>query len=130
MGDGEFVIGGYAFRGQRKDHFSSLLLGLHNEEGRLVYVGSAASVYSEDEIKKICNTLEPLRVGERPFRNALEVLEKCIHWCRPELVCQVECGEFTVDGRLRYPVYVRMRPDKSAEACAFTSLGTIKLSHP
>lgn len=115
--EGEFVIGGYAFGGQRKDYFSSLLLGLHDEEGNLVYVGSAGSGYSDDEVREIHGALEFSRIEERPFVNTPEVQEKYIHWCKPELVCQVEYGEFTVDGRLRYPVYVRMRPDKLPDEC-------------
>jgi bifunctional non-homologous end joining protein LigD len=98
--EGEFVIGGYAFGGQRKDYFSSLLLGLHDEDGKLVYVGSAGSGYSEDEVREIFGTLEPSRINDRPFVNTPEVQEKYIHWCKPELVCQVEYGEFTVDGWL------------------------------
>ncbi|PZC45694.1 MAG: bifunctional non-homologous end joining protein LigD [Chloroflexi bacterium] len=120
--EGEFVIGGYVFGGQRKDYFSSLLLGLHDEDGKLVYVGSAGSGYSEDEVRGIYETLEPSIVEERPFVNTPEVQEKYIHWCKPELVCQVEYGEFTVDGRLRYPVYVRMRPDKSPDECVLSDV--------
>ncbi|PKB65357.1 MAG: hypothetical protein BZY80_00430 [SAR202 cluster bacterium Io17-Chloro-G2] len=35
-----------------------------------------------------------------------------MHWCQPEMVCQVEYGEFTPDGKLRYPIYLRLREDK------------------
>ena len=39
------------------------------------------------------------------------------YWCRPELVCQVEYGGFTEDGKLVYPVFKALREDKSPQEC-------------
>jgi len=37
-----------------------------------------------------------------------------------KLVCQVEYGEFTTEGKLRYPVYLRPRVDKDPEDCTLS----------
>ena len=36
------------------------------------------------------------------------------HWLRPELVAELEYGEWTGDGRLRHPSYLGLRTDKDA----------------
>ena len=36
----------------------------------------------------------------------------------PELVVQVRYREWPAGGALRFPVFVRLRPDKAAEDCA------------
>lgn len=38
-------------------------------------------------------------------------------WIEPELVVQVRYREWPVDSSLRFPVFVRLRPDKEARAC-------------
>ena len=37
------------------------------------------------------------------------------HWVRPDLVAQVKFTEWTDDGKLRHPVYLGLRDDKSAK---------------
>ncbi len=113
--ESEFVIGGYSFGGARKE-FSSLLLGLYDDDGRLNYVGSVGTGFSESESKELFGKLRAIHIEERPFPATPDV-ERLIHWCRPEFVCQVEYGEFTVDGKLRYPTYLRLREDKAATDC-------------
>ena len=36
-----------------------------------------------------------------------------IHWVNPVFVCQVRFSEWTRDGKLRQPVFLGMRDDKS-----------------
>ena len=110
------MIGGYSFGGARKEYFSSLLLGLYDDNGRLNYVGSVGTGFSEIEAKSIYSHLQALHVDEMPF-GATPDVKRLIYWCRPEVVCQVEYGEFTLDGRLRYPIYLRLREDKTPRDC-------------
>jgi bifunctional non-homologous end joining protein LigD len=40
-------------------------------------------------------------------------MTQCI-WLKPKLVCQVRFMEWTIDGCLRQPVFLRLREDKNA----------------
>jgi len=42
-----------------------------------------------------------------------EEMKNCL-WVRPELVVQIEFGEWTPDGHLRHPKFVGWRDDKDA----------------
>ena len=117
--ESEFVIGGYSFGGARKELFSSLLLGLYDDKGRLTYVGGVGTGFSEAEAKRIYAQLQSIHTDDRPFTSAPDV-KRLIHWCRPQLVCQVEYGEFTPEGKLRYPIYLGVREDKEPSDCTLT----------
>ena len=114
--DSEFVIGGYAFGGKQKELFSSLLLGLYDAQGHLVYVGQVGTGFSQAEAKGLYSTLQGLHSSRCPFKETPDI-QKFIYWCLPEAVCQVRYGEFTLDGKLRYPVYETVREDKVASGC-------------
>jgi bifunctional non-homologous end joining protein LigD len=116
--DADFVIGGYSFGGRRKELFSSLLLGLYDGD-KLVYVGHVGSGFSQSDLRTIFKLLEPLHADVCPF-SEVPGIQKFLQWCRPELVCQVRYGEFTIDRKLRYPVFVRLRDDKSPRECVAT----------
>lgn len=117
--ESEFVVGGYTFGGKRKEMFSSLRLGLNNSKGRLTYVGQVGTGFSQLEAEQLYSTLQRLHTARSPFRVVTDV-QKFIYWCRPKVVCQVQYGEFTLDGKLRYPVYITLREDKAAVDCMIT----------
>ncbi len=117
--ESEFVVGGYTFDGTRKEMFSALLLGLYDDQQQLVYTGSVGTGFSQSEAKQIYKLLQELHTPECPFISTPD-LKRFIYWCHPQLVCQVEYGEFTVDGKLRYPVYLRPRVDKDPGECTLS----------
>ncbi len=51
-------------------------------------------------------------------------------WVRPELVAEVKFSEWTQDGRLRSPVFVRLREDKSPDEIHRTEPVTVVASPP
>jgi len=114
--ESEFVVGGYTFGGTRKEMFNGLLLGLYDDREQLVYTGSVGTGFTQSEAKQIYQVLQELHTTECPFTSTPD-LKRFIYWCDPQLVCQVEYGEFTVDGKLRYPVYLRPRVDKDPMEC-------------
>ena len=117
--ESEFVIGGYTFGGKRREHFSSLLLGLYDRAGQLVFVGQVSAGISKPLAKEVYASLKDVQTTECPFES-VPGIQKFLYWCRPELVCQVGYGEFTEEGILAYPVFGALREDKAPEECTIT----------
>jgi DNA ligase D-like protein (predicted ligase) len=118
--ESEFVIGGYSFGGKRKETFSSLLLGLYDDRGKLVHAGNVGNGFTQSEAKKILSILQDLHTEKSPFATPPAGLESFVYWCHPELVCEVNYGEFTEENKLRYAVYLRLRPDKDPKECTLS----------
>ena len=112
----DFVVAGYDFGGKRKELFGSLLLGLFDNSQKLVFVGQVKNGFSQAEAKSIHSTLQRLHVPDSPFENP-PVIQKFVYWCAPDLVCRVQYGEFTGEGKLLYPVYLSARDDKPPTDC-------------
>jgi bifunctional non-homologous end joining protein LigD len=114
----EFVIAGYTKgRGRRSGRFGSLVLGVHRGN-ELVYVGNVGTGFTEAEIDKLLERLRPLERQQPPFKSVPKmpkVRRDDVVWVEPNLVAEVEFAEWTHDGRLRAPVYMGLREDKSPE---------------
>jgi bifunctional non-homologous end joining protein LigD len=108
----EFVIGGFTPpRGGRR-HFGALVLGVH-EQGGLRWAGNVGTGFDAKSLAAVHARLEPLIVKQCPFA-ARPKPDAGIAWVKPELVCQVKFANWTPDRRLRAPVFLGLRDDKSA----------------
>jgi bifunctional non-homologous end joining protein LigD len=110
----EFVVGGYsAGLGGRADTFGALLLGYPGDDGRLTYVGHVGSGFDDRTLVDLRKRLEAMRADGRPFSEE-PPLKTPTTWVRPELVAEVKFAQWTEDGHLRAPVFLRLREDKPA----------------
>ena len=114
--ESEFVIGGYTFGGKKREFFNSLLLGLYDNDKQLTFVGQVSTGISKSKAKELYSALEQIHTSDCPFEPSPDI-QRFSYWCRPKLVCQVEYGEFTEDGKLAYPVFRAQREDKSPQEC-------------
>lgn len=109
----EVVIAGIRpGNGGRSTTFGSLLLGIPGDDG-LQYAGRVGSGFSDKALGSLLKTLTPLRTDENPLLGVPALDAKDALWVRPELVGEVEYGEFTPAGILRHPRWRGLRPDKS-----------------
>jgi DNA ligase D-like protein (predicted ligase) len=115
----DLVIGGYTKgHGSRGTTFGALLLGAFAPEGTFVYVGRAGSGFSQQEASTICRGLK--RTNTTLFSNPPE--EPGVRWTLPELVVEVKALEVTRNNILRFPVFMRLRSDKSARECTLDQI--------
>ncbi len=106
----EFVIGGY-LPGER-DYFGSLALGYY-EGGKLIYAGNVGTGFNERTLREVWHELEPRRIPKSPF-SAGDKIPRGTVWVKPELVAQIKFQNWTEDRKLRAPVFLGLRDDKSA----------------
>lgn len=109
----EVVIAGIRpGKGGRSSTFGSLLLGIPDEDG-LRYAGRVGSGFSDSALAVLLKKLTPLRTDDNPLVGVPPLDARDALWVRPELVGEVEYGEFTPAGILRHPRWRGLRPDKS-----------------
>jgi bifunctional non-homologous end joining protein LigD len=105
----EFVIGGYTRGKGARARLGALLLG-YWEAGRLRYAGLVGSGFDDATLARLKNRLEPLEADQHPFAEP-PPLQRATVWLRPETVAEVKFAEWTPDGYLRAPVFLRLRED-------------------
>ncbi len=111
----DVVIGGYDF-GWERGLLSSLIVGLYDDRGRFTYAGQVGVGSSKHLVRQLHSSLQALHTVECPFENPPRI-ERFVYWCKPEIVCRVQYGEFTNQGKLRYATYVGQTEDKSPVDC-------------
>ena len=99
------VIVGYATKTRE---IASLALGLY-DGATLTYIGQVGTGFSESLLDKLSKELV------RAINDV--ALPKEVHPVVPDKVCEVKYLEYTKDGRLRAPVFLRIRDDKPAREC-------------
>lgn len=107
------VVVGVRLRGKE---VRSLGLGLYDDEGRLVFVGSVGSGFGATELEFLKQATGLLAEEEPKVINPPHQDGSWV-WFRPHLVAEVEYLQFTSALRLRHPVFVRFRFDKPKEEC-------------
>ena len=107
----ELVIGGFTQPQGTRDSFGALLLGYWEGEA-LVYAGKVGTGFTRATLHELYGAMAGLERPTSPFSAA--VVERGARWVEPELVVEVAFSNWTRDGRLRHPSFVRLRPDKAS----------------
>ena len=108
----DFVVGGYTRGKGARARLGALLLG-YWESGKLHYASHVGSGFDEASLAHTEARLEPLRTKACPFIEKPPLNAPAV-WVKPELVAEVKFQDWTADGRLRAPVFLRLRDDLDA----------------
>jgi bifunctional non-homologous end joining protein LigD len=111
----DFVVVGFSAPRRSRTGFRALHLALYEDAG-LVYAGRVGSGFDEAELQGLSAWLEARRRSEAACGGAVPEGREHV-WVEPELVCEVRFKEWTGDGLLREPVFLRVRDDKAPEEC-------------
>lgn len=105
---------------QEKRGISSLGLGLYDNDGVLKFIGKVGTGFSEkmlEELGRVLKKKEKLKEGV-----IRETLPKNIVLVIPNKVCEIKFQEVTQSGKLRIPVFLRLRDDKLPKECLISQL--------
>jgi bifunctional non-homologous end joining protein LigD len=106
----EVVIGGWLpGEGNRSGRLGALVVGFFSDGGELRYAGRVGSGFTESELKRVQNLLDPLTRATSPFTGTQP--PKLTRFVEPRLVASVEYGDMTQAGTLRHPVYKGLHDD-------------------
>jgi bifunctional non-homologous end joining protein LigD len=113
----EVVIAGWnPGEGHREGSIGSLLLGVHDKNGDLIYVGNVGTGFTDAALRSLASELSPLAAEESAFATPIPRSQAPDpHWVQPTLVGEVTFSEWTRNGRLRHPSWRGLRPDKASE---------------
>lgn len=110
----DFIIGGYTQgAGNRARTFGALVLGYYDDRERLNPAGHVGTGFDDSALNEMKKRLDTLKTEQSPFA-VMPKLNAPVTWVRPELVVEVKFSQWTRDGQLRAPVYLRLREDKPA----------------
>lgn len=110
----DFVIVGWIEgEGERAETFGSLILALKSEKG-YIHVGQVGTGFDSEFLSWFSKKLKEVEINTPYF--SIET-SRGVHWCEARYVCEVEFLELTADLKLRAPVFLRLRDDKSPEEC-------------
>jgi bifunctional non-homologous end joining protein LigD len=120
----EMVIGGFTDPEGSRHHFGSLLIGYY-QKGKLLCAGKVGTGFNDALLQALSKQFERVSTDGCPFTNLPEkkaglygagitaaIMKRC-HWLKPKFVCQVKFSEWTRDGKLRQPVFLGLRDDKT-----------------
>lgn len=108
------VVGFTPGRGHRQGTFGALVLAQRDPAGRWVHVGQVGGGFSDADLRRLRRHLQGLVVANSPLHPPRDV-PRGVRWVRPEVVVEVACAGRTPEGKLRFPVFVRVRDDRSPE---------------
>jgi bifunctional non-homologous end joining protein LigD len=114
VGRQEFVIGGWApGAGRRENRVGSILIGYHDDEGRLRYAGKVGTGFSESSLQELGERLAEIERDESPFIG--KGIPRNARFVEPLLVAEIEFRELTAEGMVRHGSFKGLREDKPAE---------------
>lgn len=125
---GDFVIVGFTAPQGNRSGFGALQIGDY-VDGKLVYAGRAGTGFTEKQLQEIHAMILPdVRAepacfgpvrskGQEPLPSESIPETGSTTWVEPRYVCEVRYTEWTPDGVLRHPAFLRLRDDKRPHEC-------------
>src|SRR3989454_439695 len=118
----DFVVVGFTRPKGSRAGFGALDLGAY-QDGKLVYAGRVGSGFTAAQLDDVSATLEK-SVRPKPAFSGPVPQDAGHTWVEPTLIAEVRYKEWTDEGLLRQPVFVRFRDDKPITEAAKKGAGS------
>jgi len=110
--------------GNRDETFGALILGLYKEQTP-VFVGKVGTGFNQKTLKILSKALQNLAVYQKTLTD-VNIPEE-ITWVTPNLVCKIGYQTVTSDLKLRIPIFLSLRSNKSPQECKLEQINPAKL---
>lgn len=113
----EVIIGGWTpGSGRRAGTFGALLVGAHDEDGQLVWLGNVGTGFADVVLAQLLQQFAALERRRSPFASDIPLaFSRDARWVEPVLVADVEYAELSTDMKLRKASFKGLRSDKPPE---------------
>jgi bifunctional non-homologous end joining protein LigD len=111
----EFVIAGYTDPAGSRSGFGAILVGVHDDQGRLQYAGRVGTGFDQRLLGSLLKKFKALEQDRPAFAHPPTGQQlRGVHWLAPELVAEVRFAQWTKAGIVRHAAFVALREDKPA----------------
>ncbi len=111
------VVAGYTRgAGRRSSSFGALVLTAFDGKRNLVHLGNVGTGFTDARMETIMRLLTPTRTTKKTIGGEVEAPSP-ITWVRPQVVAEIGYMSMTRDKKLRFPRFIKLRPDKSPAEC-------------
>lgn len=127
----EFIVGGYTRGKGARASLGALMLGVNEArvKGKLRYVGHVGTGFDASTLTALRRRAAPLTTAKSPFATR-PAANGAPTWLEPRLVAEVRFDEWTPDGHLRAPVFLRLRDDVDPKAVTGRAARRATLANP
>jgi ATP-dependent DNA ligase len=108
----EFVVGGFTEPSGARAGFGALLIGYYDGDD-FVYAGKLGTGFNTQLLHDLHARMQAIEIDAPPFTRGTNLPKKDAHWVLPEIIVDAVFMEWTGEGKLRHPRFVRVRDDKS-----------------
>jgi bifunctional non-homologous end joining protein LigD len=107
----DVVIVGFTQPRRTREYFGALVLAIKTKNG-FKYAGHTGSGFNQKSLKETYSLLKPLVRKDSPL-NEIVKTNMPVTWVEPKYICEVKYTEWTNEGSMRHPIFLRIRDDKS-----------------
>ncbi|WP_300568494.1 DNA ligase D [Flavobacterium sp.] len=117
----EAIVIGITEPKRSRSFFGALLMAQYDGK-TLKFIGKCGTGFKEDTLKELYEKFEPYFTDTSPIKEKIPIHDT-IQWMKPKFVCQVRFTEWTQDKRLRHPIFLGLRKDKTPKEVSLTPKG-------
>ncbi len=110
----EVIIVGFTEPTGARNYFGALVLATKGKNGELQYAGHTGTGFNDKMLKEVYGKLKKIIQKQSPFKERVKT-NMPVTWVQPKYIAEIKFTQWTTDNKMRHPVFLRMREDKTVK---------------